>query len=148
YGFRLHLRTGRAGVILAYELAPANASDAAVLPELGPPPGTAGIGDRAYWSPAIARALAAAGVVLLAPYQTRKHDPDPARSRRLGRPRWRVETVNGQLADRYRAKRLWVKDLGRLCHRLIRKVFSHTVAVWLNVTAGLPPLRFADLLAA
>ncbi len=148
YGFRLHLRTSRAGVIRAYELAAASAPDKALLPELSPPPGTTGIGDRNYWSPALREELAAAGVRLLAPYQTRKHDPDPARSRRLSGPRWRVATVNGQLTDRYRVKRLWARDLWHLCHRVIRKILCHTVAVWLNVTAGLPPLRFADLLAA
>ncbi len=147
YGFRLHLRTSRDGVILAYELAPANAADKELVWELAPPPGTTGIGDRNYWSPDLAADLAAAGARLLAPYQTRKHDPDPARSRRLSGPRWRVETVNGQLADRHRVKRVWARDLWHLCHRVIRKVLSHTVAVWLNVTAGLPPLRFADLLA-
>jgi Transposase DDE domain len=148
YGFRLHLRSSRAGVILAYELAPANAADTAVLPELAPPPGTTGIGDRNYWSPPLTAAWATAGVRLLAPYQSKKRDPDPARSRRLSRPRWRVETVNGQLAGRYAAKRLRARDLWHLCHRVIRKVLSHTVAIWLNVTAGLPPLRFADLVAA
>jgi len=147
-GFRLHLRVSLDGAILAYELAPANASDAAVLPELGPPPDTAGIGDRAYWSPALAAELAAAGVLLLAPYQTRKHDPDPARSRRLGRARWRVETVNGQLAGRYSVKRVWARDLWHLCHRVIRKVLSHTVAIWVSVSTGHQPLRFDDLLAA
>jgi len=148
YGFRLHLRTSRAGVILAYELARASAADKAVLPELAPPPGTTGIGDRNYWSPELTAQLAAAGVRLLAPYQSRKRDPNPGRSRQLSGPRWRVETVNGQLADRYRVKRLWARDLWHLCHRVIRKVLCHTVAVWLNVTAGLAPLRFADLLGA
>jgi hypothetical protein len=147
-GFRLHLRTRRAGVILAYELAPASASDKAVLPALAPPPGTTGIGDRNYWSPELAAELAAVGVQLLAPSASRKRDPDPARSRRLSRPRWRVETVNGPLADRYRVKRVWARDLWQLCHRVIRKVLCHTVAVWLNVAAGREPLRFADLLAA
>lgn len=146
YGFRLHLRTSRAGVILAYQLAPASAADKALLPELSPPAGTTGIGDRNYWSPALAAELQEAGVQLLAPYHKRKRDPDPARSRRLSRPRWRIETVNGQLADRYQSKRLWARDLWHLCHRIIRKALCHTVAVWLNRMAGLPTLRFADLL--
>jgi hypothetical protein len=148
YGFRLHLRTSRDGVILAYELAPANASDLAVLPELAPPPGTTGIGDRNYWSPQVTAELAEAGVRLLAPYHSRRRDPDPARSRRLGRPRWRVETVNSQLAGRYNAKRIWARDLWHLCHRLIRKVLSHTVAVCVGVRAGRPPLQLASLMAA
>jgi len=148
YGFRLHLRTSRHGTILAYQLAPASAADTAVLFELAPPPGTTGIGDRNYWSPEVAAELAALGVRLLAPYQTKKRDPDPERSRRLSGPRWRVETVNGQLADRVRVKRVWARDLWHLCNRVIRKVLSHTVAIWLNRSAGLPQLRFADLLAA
>jgi hypothetical protein len=71
YGFRLHLRASREGAILAYELAPANASDLAVLPELAPPPGTTGIGDRNYWSPQATADLAATGVRLLAPTRAR-----------------------------------------------------------------------------
>jgi hypothetical protein len=148
YGFRLHLRVSRDGLILGYQLAPANASDLAVLPELGLPAGTTGIGDRNYWSPAVTAELAAAGVRLLAPYQSRKHDPDPGRSRRLSGPRWRVETVHSQLAGRYQLKRVWARELWHLCHRVIRKVLSHTVAVWLNVTAGLDPLRFSECMAA
>lgn len=148
YGFRLHLRTSRDGVIVAYELAPANASDVAVLPEWAPPPGTTGIGDRNYWSPQLTAELAAAGVRLLAPYQTKKHDPDPARSRQLSRPRWKVETVNGQLAGRYNAKRVWARDLWHLCHRVIRKILSHTVGVWLNVIQRQQPLQLAELMAA
>jgi hypothetical protein len=148
YGFRLHLRTSRRGVILAYQLASASAADSVVLFELAPPSGTSGIGDRAYWSPEVTAELQAMGVRLQAPFQTRKRDPDPARSRRLSRRRWRVETVNGQLADRCHIKRLWARDLWHLCHRVIRKILCHTVAVWLNVTAGLPHLSFAKLLAA
>jgi hypothetical protein len=148
YGFRLHLRTSRRGVILAYELAPANASDLAVLPGLAPPPGTTGIGDRNYWSPEVTAELAESGARLLAPFHSRMRDPDPARSRRLGRPRWRVETVNSQLAGRYNAKRIRARDMWHLCHRLIRKVLSHTVAVWVNVNAGRPPLQLAALTAA
>lgn len=77
YGFRLHLRTSQDGVILAYELAPANASDAVILPELAPPSGTTGTGNRNYWSPQLTAGLAAAGVRLLAPYRTKTHDPRP-----------------------------------------------------------------------
>jgi hypothetical protein len=119
-----------------------------VLPELRLLAGTTGIGDRHYWSPTVTAELAAAGVRLLAPYQTRKHDPDPARSRRLRGPRWRVETVNSQLAGRYQFKRVRARELWHLSHRVIRKVLSHTVAVWRNVTAELDPLRFGDCVAA
>ena len=131
----------------AWQLAPARAADAAVVAELGPPPGSVGIGDRAYWSPAVRAELAAAGVTLLAPYYHKSRDPDRRRSARLASVRYRVETVGSQLAGRYAVKRTWAKDLWHLVHRVGRKVLSHTVAILLNVRAGRPPLRL-DALAA
>ena len=142
YGFRLHLRVGRDGVILGYQLAPVRASEKAVLPELGLPAGSVGIGDRNYWSPDLRDRLAAAGVTLLAPYYQKSKDPDPRRSARLSAVRYKIETVNGQLAERYNIKRTWAKDLWHLCHRIIRKILSHTVAIVLTARAGHQPLQF------
>jgi hypothetical protein len=144
-GSRLHLRASRDGVIRAYELAPARAADKAVLPELAPPPGTTGVGDRAYHDPALAAELAAAGVRLLAPYRHKSKDPDPRRSARLSAVRYRLEAVNGQLAERYRIKRVWARDLWHLQHRVIRKVLSHTVMAELAVRHGFQPLQFDRL---
>ena len=59
--------------------------------------------------------------------------------------RYRIETVNGQLAERYDMKRTWARDLWHLCHRLIRKILSHTVMIWLTVRATIPPLTFDRL---
>ena len=100
YGFRLHLRVRRDGVILAYQLASARVNEKAVLPELGLPVGSVGIGDRNFWSPELRDRLAAGGVALLAPYYHKSRDPDRARSAELSAVRYRVETVNGQLAER------------------------------------------------
>ena len=74
-------------------------------------------------------------------------DPDPVRSRRLNRKRWMIETVIGQLAERLHVKRTWARDLWHLCHRILRKVLCHTVAAYLNVQLGRPPLEFDGLLA-
>jgi hypothetical protein len=142
YGFRLHLLCSRDGVIRDYELAAARASERAVLPELELPPDSIGIGDRGYWSPELREQLAAAGVRLLTPYLHKSRDPDPARAARLSRVRYRIETVNGQLAERYHVKRTWARDLWHLCHRTIRKVLSHTVAILLNLREGHQPLQF------
>jgi Transposase DDE domain len=148
YGFRLHLRTTRDGVVLAYELAPARAGEQAVLPELGPPAGSVGIGDRNYWSPELRGRLAEAGVRLLAPYLRRSQDPDPAYSARLSAVRYRIETAGGQLAVRYNVKRTWARDRWHLCHRLTRKVLAHTALVELSVRAGHRPLQFDALALA
>ncbi len=88
---------------------------------------------------------ARAGFVLLAPYRLKSKDPDPARSKLLTRLRRTVETVVGQLAERFNAKRTRARDLWHLCHRLGRKVLSHTASLLLNLRAGNPMLQL-DLL--
>jgi hypothetical protein len=147
YGFRLHLRVSRDGVILSYQLAPARASEKAVLPELGLPTGSVGIGDRNYWSPPFREKVAAGGVTLLAPYYHKSKDPDPKGSRRLSAIRSRIETSNGQLAERYGIKRTWAKDLWHLCHRVIRKILSHTTLALINFLGGRQPMQLDSLAA-
>jgi hypothetical protein len=146
YGFRLHLRSSRDGIILAYDLAPAPVADRTMLAELQLPSGSIGIGDRGYWDPAQRQRLAVAGIDFRAPYQHKSKDPDPKGSARLSAVRYRLETVNGQLAERYGIKRTWAKDLWHLCHRVIRKVLSHTVLAWVTVRHGWSPLQFDRLL--
>jgi hypothetical protein len=148
YGFRLHLRTTREGVILAYELAPARAADAAVLAELAPPEGSTGIADRGYGGPPLRQEMASAGVRLLAPPRRKKDDKpgDRQRAAALASVRYRIETANGQLAGRFNVKRTWARDLWHLCHRVVRKILSHTALVWLCFHAGLPPLSFDRLI--
>jgi len=146
YGFRLHLRVSPEGIIEALELAAANVAEIHLVAELSPPPGSVGLGDRNYWNPRAWEELAAEGVRLLAPFRMKSKDPDPVRSRRLNRKRWMIETVIGQLAERLHVKRTWARDLWHLCHRILRKVLCHTVAAYLNVLLGRPPLEFDGLL--
>ncbi len=72
--------------------------------------------------------------------RTTRRAATPTWRRRGGWPRCphRIETVNGQLAERYDVSRTWAKDLWRLCHRVLRKVLSHTV---LGPGAGDPHRR-------
>jgi hypothetical protein len=146
YGFRDHLRVHWPGVVTAISVAPANVHDLEVVPELVD--GAVGqvLGDRNYWAPKLTAELASAGIRLLAPFKQHASDPDPAGSRRLARLRWRIETVAAQFLDRFHLKRLWARDVWHLTSRLLRKVLSHTCAVYLCLAHGLPPLQFAHLL--
>jgi hypothetical protein len=101
--------------------------------------------DRGYWSPRIRDERARIGVTFLASFQSRKTDLAPARSRRLSWVRWVIETAFGQLAERFRMKRTRARDLWHSSHRVIRKVLSHTVVVWLNLTSGRQALDFDGL---
>lgn len=147
YGFRCHLRACWPGVVAAVQVAPADASDLELLPELVE--GAAGqvLGDRNYWSPLLREQLAPSGIALLAPFRKRSRDPDPAASTRLARVRWRIETVAAQFVERYRLKRIWARDAWHLTSRMLRKALSHTIAVLLCLERGHPPLQFARLLA-
>jgi hypothetical protein len=56
--------------------------------------------------------------------------------------------VIGQLTERYHAKRVWARDAWHLGSRWLRKLLSHTPAVFLCQQTGLGSLRFADLITS
>ena len=147
YGFRVHVRICWPGLITRLSVAPANAHELSVVPEITA--GTSGllIGDRNYHSPKTKEELAKSmGIKLLAPYSSKKRDPDLKRSAFLSRLRYRIDTVFSQLTERYSVKRVWARDLWHLSSRLMRKVLSHTVAFLLNHQLGNPPLQLSKLL--
>jgi len=146
YGFRYHLRVCWPGVLTAIAVAPANAHDRDLVPEVVDGATGQVIGDRNYWDPRLTAELLPAGIALRAPFKKRATDPDPAGSRVLGQVRWRIETVAGQLAERYALKRLWARDAWHLTSRVLRKALSHTVCVLLCLERGYEPLQLARLL--
>ena len=147
YGFRVHMRVCWPGLISRISVAPANAHELSVLPELVEATAGVALGDRNYWSPETREELARSmGVALLAPYRTKKRDPTPLTSAYLSRLRYRIDTVFSQLTGRYCMKRVWAKDLWHLTGRLLRKVLSHTIAFLLNHRIGNQPLQLSRLL--
>jgi hypothetical protein len=145
YGLRLHLHLTWPGVITAATLAPANAADPAVAPELLV--GCIGwaLGDGSYWNPALRAELAPDGLDLLAPSPRKAAAQGPRWPRWLIQTRRRIETVFSQLVERYHAKRVRARDLWHLTARWLRKLASHTMAGLLCQRAGLPALAFARL---
>jgi hypothetical protein len=147
YGFRVHMRVCWPGLITRISVAPANAHELGVLPELLERSRGVAVGDRNYWSPERREELARSmGVTLLAPYRNKKRDPNPQRSAYLSRLRYRIDTIFSQLTERYGIKRVWAKDLWHLAGRLLRKVLSHTIAFLLNHRIGNQPLQLSRLL--
>ena len=148
YGLRVHVRVEWPGVITRFGIAAANVHELAALPALTEATQGTLVGDRNYWSPAVAAEWQQHGVDLLAPYRTAKHDPHPRWSARLSRVRYRIDTVFGQLVDRCNVKRLWARDLWHLANRLLRKVLMHTVAILFNIELGNPPLQLARVVVS
>jgi hypothetical protein len=146
YGFRAHVRVCWPGVITRLSVAPANAHELCVLPELVELTSGIVVGDRNYHSPKTREELASMEVELLAPYSSKKRDPNPKRSALLSCFRYRIDTVFSQLTQRYSVKRVWARDMWHLASRLVRKVLSHTVAFLLNHQLGNPSLQLSKLL--
>jgi hypothetical protein len=80
YGFRVHARVCWPGVITRFSIAPANVHELSVVPELAERTLGLLVGDRNYHSPKTTEELAGMGVELLAPYASKKRDPNPKRS--------------------------------------------------------------------
>ena len=147
YGFRVHVRVCWPGLITRVSVAPANAHELSVVPEIVEGMRGVVIGDRNYHSPRTKEELLGTmGVELLAPFSSKKRDPAPKRSVLLSRFRYRIDTVFSQLTERFSIKRVWAKDLWHLTARLLRKVLSHTVAFLLNHRIGNQPLQLSKLL--
>jgi hypothetical protein len=58
-----------------------------------------------------------------------------------------VETVNGQLVERFKVQEMRVRKGWTLLSRWFRKILAHTVCVWLNLQFNRKPLDFAGLVS-
>jgi hypothetical protein len=146
YGLRLHLRVCWPGVIVGCNLVAANEPDLPVAEsDLLPDAVGWALGDRGYWKQGTMADLATRGVQLLAPYKDKKREHARWPRWLIGKRR-RIETVLGQLVERYRIKRVWARDVWHLWSRWLRTVVSHTFAVLLCQQRGLSPLQFDKLL--
>jgi len=147
YGLRAHVRLAWPGVLVDCALAPANLPDTDGAEEVLQ--GMAGfvLADRNYWKPDLSQRLQSFGLYLLAPYKSAKHQKQPYPCY-LTHMRYRIETVFGQLVQRFHAKRVWARDLWHLTSRWMRKLLSHTLAVYFCFLEGISYLSFAKLVSA
>lgn len=145
YGLRAHVRICWPGVIVATTIAPANIHDTQAAEELLQ--GVQGwvLGDRNYWKPDLRLALREQGLTLLAPFRSAKHQKFHY-PHWLVEKRYRIETLFGQLVERFHAKKIRARDTWHLTSRWLRKLLSHLIAVLFCQQLGLSPLRFAELL--
>lgn len=144
YGLRAHVRLAWPGVIVDCALAPANIHDTEGAEDLLQNVYGFALADRNYWKPELMARLKTQGLQLLAPYKSAKRQKQPY-PRFLTHMRYRIETVFGQLVERFKAKRMWARDLWHLTSRWMRMFVSHTLAVFFCAQNDLPYLSFAKL---
>jgi hypothetical protein len=141
FGYKLHLLITLAGVILDFELAPANASDLEVgLELLADHTDLDALGDKAYLSAAKAAELWQFNRVRLRslPRRNQKQQLPPDVQHTLNAIRQIIETVNGQLSEQFHIEVNHAHTFWGLCTRLYAKLTAHTVCVYLNRLLGKP----------
>lgn len=147
YGFHGHLLITATGVITGFSLTPANGSEREALWDVVGSINGLVVGDKGYLSAPLQQELRALGVELETALRSNMHDPRaPAWVALLKRVRRLIETVIGQLVERFSIEQVWARDLWHLTSRINRKLLAHTVCRWLNRHSA-DPLQF-DLLVS
>jgi hypothetical protein len=149
YGFEGHIVINLEGVISGYTFAPANIDERDVLQDMTD--GIQGllIGDKGFIKPFLKQELAEHEIDLQTPLRKNMTDTRPnSFVQQLLSARRLVETVIGQLTDRFNIEKVRARDLWHLTNRFVRKLLAHTVAVFLNYCLHRDPLQFEGLVQA
>ena len=149
FGYKLHLLITLSGVILDFELAPANISDLeAGFELLSEHTDLAVHGDKAYVSAPKAAQLWKSNRLRLyaVPRRNQKKQWPPEVKRHFNAVRQLIETVNGQLTQQLNIETNCAHTFGGLCTRLYAKLTAHTLCVYINRLMGKPDfLRIKSL---
>jgi Transposase DDE domain len=147
YGFHGHLLLSGAGVITGFTLTPANGNEREALWDMVQTIRGLLIGDKGYLSASLQQELKQAGVELETALRSNMQDSrDPGWVKLLQRVRRLIETVIGQLTERFQIETVWARDLWHLTSRLNRKLLAHTLCRWLN-RFHTEPLQFEALVS-
>jgi hypothetical protein len=139
FGYRLHLLITLNGVILDFELAPANATDLTVGCELlAQHTDLTVLGDKAYVGAPQAAALWEHNRIrlLTVPRRNQKVPVTAAVKHLHSVVRQMIETVNDQLAEQFHVEINHAHTFWGLCTRLYTKLAAHTLCIYLNRRLG------------
>jgi DDE family transposase len=141
FGYKLHLLIAMNGVILDFELAPANEGDLEVGFELlAEHTDLHVLGDKAYISAEKAVHLWQQNRIKLTTIPRRNQQKQlPHSLRRLyNSMRQIIETVNAQLSSQFHIEVNHAHSFWGLCTRLYTKLAAHTLCIYLNRLTGKP----------
>ncbi len=146
YGFEGHIVVSFDGIISGQTFAAANVDERDVVEEMTLTLHGLLIGDKGYIRPQLKEELAQRGLDLETPLRKNMKESRPRDFvRNLMKVRQRVETVIGQLVERFHIETVWARDIFHLTNRFTRKLLSHTMGVFLNLILGREPLQFESL---
>lgn len=139
FGYKLHLLITVGGVILDFELAPANATDLEVGFELlVEHTDLEVLGDKAYISAQKAAELWQHNRLRLRtlPRRNQKQQLSPHLKHLYNSIRQIIETVNGQLSQQFNIEKNHAHTFWGLCTRLYSKLTAHTLCIYINRLLG------------
>lgn len=146
YGFEGHVVISFEGIICGYALAAANVDERDVLPQMVEEIQGLLIGDKGYIRPNLKQDLAQHMIDLQTPLRKNMQDSRPQTFvRQLMSTRRLVETVIGQLSERFHIEKVRARDMWHLANRFIRKLLAHTMGCYLGKLLGKPTLLFESL---
>ena len=141
FGYRLHLLITMSGLILDFELSPANCSDLeAGFELLNEHTDLEVLADKAYISAAKAQELWHKNRIFLRtiPRSNQKKQVSPAFQHLHNAFRQLIETVNGQLSGQFAIEKNYAHTFWGLCTRLFSKLTAHTLCIYINRLLGKP----------
>ncbi|MBD2527795.1 IS982 family transposase [Nostoc sp. FACHB-133] len=145
YGFHGHLIVSVTGVISGFTLTRANGSEREALWDLVSRIRGELIGDKGYLSQFLAEELAQVGIILRTPLRSNmSQSSNQACIHLQQRFRRLIETVIGQLVERFNIEKIRARDMWHLTSRINRKILAHTLCFWLN-RHNCDPLQFDEL---
>jgi hypothetical protein len=147
YGFKGHIVISSIGIVTAATCAGANKDERDVCPELTEKIQGLLLGDKGYIRPELEATLQKKGIYLQTPLRDNMEDERPTGFLRwmLGTRRL-IETVIGQLTERFHIEKIRARDLWHHCTRFWRKLLAHTVCIVLSLAKGHEPLQFERLI--
>ncbi|MFQ5419351.1 MAG: IS982 family transposase [Anaerolineae bacterium] len=150
FGLKGGIRIAANGMIVHAPLLPARPHDSQFTHDLleGIPTGTLGLADKGFLDEAKQTSLKVKhGLLLLTPLKSgMKSSPFQLPTMFKG-VRQLIETVNGQLVERFKVQNMRVRKGWTLLAKWYRKILAHTVFVALNIKFGRPPLDFDGLVS-
>lgn len=134
------------GVITSATFAGANIDERDVCPHLVENLKGLLLGDKGFIRPSLKEELELAHLHLQTPVRGNMKEDRPhifikwmMSARRL------IETVIGQLSERFHIEKVRARDLWHQASRFWRKLLAHTVCVKINLTQGNEPLQLENL---
>ena len=150
FGYKLHVLITLGGVILDFELAPANEGDLAVGAELlAQHTDLTVYGDKGYISAPVAAELVRTNRLRLLTLPRANQNiqvPAPVR-KTFNAVRQIIETVNGQLTEQFHIEHNHAHTFWGLCARLYTKLTAHTLCIFINRWLGQPDFLHIKRLA-